>query len=231
MRKVIVFALSLFCLSISDYAFAWHDKTHISIAKAAGYENWFNAAGADITKTKAGDKESTNHWFNNNAGAEVTGQMVLDQASRYNNPTDAEGHLYGAIISSLQEYINGKNAGKYAEYNMAFCAHYIGDLSNPMHNAPHRSFLKDHHTANDATIEAEVMNNVDRIQKELYDIKITNQEDLANQIARIATISNQLALKLEKENRDMTTDEAYTQAIHSASLVKAALSYASKKQN
>lgn len=225
-----MFALCLFCLSVSGYAFAWHDKTHISIAKAAGYENWFNAAGADITKIKAGDKESANHWFNNNAGAKITGQMVLDQAPRYNNPADAEGHLYGAIIASLQEYAKAKSAGKYAEYNMAFCVHYIGDLSNPMHNAPHRGFLKDHHTANDATIEAEVMNNVDRIQKGIYDIKVNSQEDLASQIARIATISNQLALKLEKENRDMTPEEAYGQVVHSASLFKATMAFASVSQ-
>lgn len=37
--------LSLILLGVSQ---AWYDKTHLAVAKAAGYPQWYNAAGADI---------------------------------------------------------------------------------------------------------------------------------------------------------------------------------------
>jgi hypothetical protein len=36
---------------------AWFDETHLAIAKVAGYQKWFNAAGPDVAKIKMGDKE------------------------------------------------------------------------------------------------------------------------------------------------------------------------------
>lgn len=54
--------LALFCLmSLTGQALAWNDETHLAIAKVAGYKMWFNAAGADIAKIKAGTIESYNH--------------------------------------------------------------------------------------------------------------------------------------------------------------------------
>ena len=41
---------------------AWFDETHLAVAKVAGYQKWFNAAGPDVAKIKIGDKESHNHW-------------------------------------------------------------------------------------------------------------------------------------------------------------------------
>jgi hypothetical protein len=226
--KIIYFLTIFLLVFISGPAFAWHDKTHMVISQAAGYENWYNSAAADVTKTKAGDAEANNHWYNNNAGIDVSDKMVLDQVGRYNNPGDAEGHLYGAIIASLRDYIKEiKDPGKYAEYHMAFCAHYIGDLSMPLHNMPYGKFNdKDRHSRYDGTIELSVLNNIGLIQKNMYEIKIRNESDLIREVARIANISHQLALKLEKDNKDMMSqDEAYAQIYHSASLLKAVLTY------
>ncbi len=209
-------------------AFAWHDHTHLAISQAAGYENWHNSAAADIAKTKAKEIEQYNHFFNNNANAEVTEAMVMDQVKRYNDPKDAEGHLYGAIIASLREYMSMKQANKYAEYPMAFCAHYIGDLSMPLHNVPYTNFNKSHHSQNDGIIDFGILNNIEFIQKNMYAITITNENDLASEIARIANISHKLGLKMEKENRDMTSEEAYGQIVHSASLLRAVLQYIRK---
>ncbi|MDD1750175.1 MAG: hypothetical protein LUO89_09910 [Methanothrix sp.] len=235
-KKLIIIQACFFLLLSVSSAFGWHDKTHMAISKAAEYDCWYNSAGADITKNKAGDKEATNHWFNNTDGIDVTDKMVLDQAAKYNDPNDAEGHLYGAIIASLRDYIKNRQANKYAEYDMAFCSHYIGDLSMPFHNIPYGDtskigiFNKNHHTINDGIVEFSVLNNVGLIQKNLYGIQIHNENDLAQEIARIANLSRRLALTLEKENRDMTSDEAYTQLSHSASLLKAALSYAKEQK-
>ncbi|MGD0397467.1 MAG: hypothetical protein ABSC04_00990 [Syntrophobacteraceae bacterium] len=48
-------ALTVFLLlSFPNISLAWLDETHLAIAKAAGYQKWYNAAGADIAKVKAG---------------------------------------------------------------------------------------------------------------------------------------------------------------------------------
>ena len=220
----VLMLLSLLFLTVP--AFGWHDKTHLAISQAAGYENWYNAAAPDVTRIKAGGVEDTNHWFNNTDEVYVTDKMVKNQVNRYNDPADQDGHLYGAIIHSLRDYKRLRQSGKYAENHLAFCAHYIGDLSNPLHNAPDDLFNKKHHSKNDGIVEFSVLNNIGYIQRNMYEIQIENERDLAREIARIANISRRLAYKLEKENRDMTQDEAYKQLAHSASLLKAVLAYA-----
>jgi hypothetical protein len=207
-------------------SWAWYDHTHLAVAKTAGYSNWYNAAAADIAKTKAGAVEDKNHFFNNDRNAEVTAKIVLDQAVRYNHPGDAEGHLYGAIISSLREFKTARAAGQYAEYPMAFAVHYIGDLSQPFHNIAHGRFNKAHHTVNDGIVDGEVLDKLGEIQKRMYEISLRPdyfEEDLAREVARIANLSRMLGQKLRAENRDMTKDEAYVQLGHSASLLKAVL--------
>jgi hypothetical protein len=221
----IIFLL-LFLNIPAGTSWAWHDQTHIAIAKAAGYTSWYNAAGADMTKIKAGKMEEKNHFFDNDKNADITSRMVLDQTGRYNNPTDKEGHLYGAILSSLREFRSTKSAGKYAEYHVAFTTHYIGDLSQPLHNISYDRFNKSHHSINDGIVEDEVLDKISEIQKNMYEINLRPdrfEEDLAKEIARVANISRMLGLKLRAENRDMTQKEAYAQLGHSASLLKAVL--------
>jgi hypothetical protein len=224
----------LLALSYSSSAFGWHDETHLAIAKAAGYYKWYNAAGADITKIKAGPVEKNNHYFDNNRNVDVLPGLVLEQAKRYNDPNDREGHLYGAIIASLREYIKTKEKGKYAEYHLAFCAHYIGDLSQPLHNTPYDDFNKSRHSFNDSIVEDEVLKNIGKIKT--YTCQITLrpthfEEDLAKEIARIANHARKLGNKLRKENRDLTKDEAYRQLGQSASLLKAVLKYVDSIKN
>ena len=219
---------------LADQAQAWHDKTHLSIAKAAGYEYWFNGAGADIAKIKAGNVESYNHWYDNTKKVEVTPQMVLDQTNRYNRTdeaADAQGHLYGAIIAALREYGKNSASGKYGEYHMAYAAHYIGDLSNPLHNIPNDEFNIKHHQANDGVVEKTILDHPEKINRHMYTITLRDnrfEADLAREIARIANISRKLGYKLRADNRDMTPDEAYIQLGHSASLLRAVLKHFKK---
>jgi hypothetical protein len=226
MKKYLYALLLLVLFVISSPGHAWHDKTHIAIAKAAGYQYWFNAAGADITKVKAGDIEEKNHYYNNYENTPVTDKMVLDQVKLYNSPTDNEGHLYGAIVAALRDYQRKKSSGKYAEYYMAFAVHYIGDLSQPLHNLPYDHFNKIHHLANDGIVDEDILDKINEIEKNMYEIKLTNdnfEEDLAKEIARIANISRQLGMKLKADSRNMTKEEAYAQLGHSASLLRAVL--------
>jgi hypothetical protein len=220
----IIFSLFLF----AGQTLAWHDKTHLSVAKVAGYDAWYNVAGADIAKIKAGDKERFNHWYNNNRKEEITAQIVLDQVASYNKDgwLDTEGHLYGAIIGALREYEKDTAQGKYGEYHLAYCAHYIGDLSMPFHNIPYDDFNERRHSINDGIVEKTIFDQPQKITKHMYKINLRDdnfEADLAREIARIANLSRQLGYKLAKEDRDMTPEEAYVQLGHSASLLRAVL--------
>jgi len=210
-------------LNLQSSTYAWHDETHLAIAKVAGYEKWYNAAGADIAKLKAGDKEGHNHYSNNPPGTVVTPKMILDQVNRYNDPADGAGHLYGAIVASLRAYRSAKAEGKYGEYHLAYCVHYVGDLSMPLHNTVYNAFNRQHHPAMDGIVEDEVLNHLERIK--IYPIQIKSEDDLVSEIARIANLSMKLGYQLEAENRTLTKEEAYTQLGHSASLLKAVLDF------
>ena len=156
MKQVKLSAYRLFAflllLSFPTLSHAWHDETHLAIAKAAGYYKWYNAAGPDIAKIKAGDKENFNHYSNNPTDTPVTSEMVLAQVNRYNDPTDQNGHLYGAIVASLRDYRSAKAEGKYGEYHLSYCAHYVGDLSMPLHNTMYDGFNRSNHSAMDGVI-------------------------------------------------------------------------------
>jgi hypothetical protein len=201
---------------------AWFDETHLAIAKVAGYEKWFNAAGPDVAKLKLGDKERHNHFVNNPRGTVVTVEMVLSQVERYNQK-DPYGHLYGAIVASVRDYIEAKNKGRYAEYHMAYCVHYVGDLSQPLHSILYSDYNKRNHTKTDGVINGGILNNLEAIK--LYAIEIQTEEELAKEIARIANLSMALGYKLEDEGRLLSREEAYRQVSHSASLFQAVLKF------
>ncbi len=234
-RIITIFLSIISFLAIHVHSvFGWHDSIHIAVAKAAGYDKWYYVVGPDMTKTKAGSIERFNHFFDNSLNVEVTHEMIHRQVMRYNNPNHSEGHLYGAIIASLREYKSTFENGKYAEYHVGFCAHYITDLTQPFHNIPYDDFNKSHHVENDGIVEKEVLKNIKKIKRHMYAIHLGPahfENDLANEIARIANQARLLGNKLKKENRNMTREEAYTQLGHSASLLQAVLRHMGKQKN
>ena len=226
MRAISIYSITLLAIYIvifPSHSRAWHDETHIAVAKRAGYCKWFNACGADMAKLKAGDRESHNHYsLSNLPDRMVTSALVMGQVERYNQ-VDERGHLYGAIIASVRDYIEVERMGKYAEYHLGFCAHYVGDLSQPLHNTVYNDFNQKYHVKIDGIINHEVLENLHKIK--IYPISIESEKDLAEEIARIANQSKALGYKIEKEERLLTKQEAYTQISHSASLFKAILEY------
>lgn len=212
-------------------AYAWHDETHLAVAKAAGYKKWYNAAGADIAKIKAGNIESFNHYFNFPGNDAITPGSVLNQAEKYNDPEDNSGHLYGAIIAAVREYEKTSKQGKYASYHIAYLAHYIGDLSQPLHNMPYDDFNRARHKTNDGIVEDEALANMQKIKKHMYPLELSCgdfEKELSREIARIANSAARLGWKLRSENRDMSKTEAYIQLGESASLLRAALACLNK---
>lgn len=158
--------------------------------------------------------------------------MVLKQAEKYDNQSDIEGHLYGAIIASQRQAESAlKSSEHVAEYHLAFCSHYIGDLSNPFHNMFYDDFNKQHHLINDGIVDKEVMENLNKIKENMTPLNLSKdnfENDFAKEIARIANNARQLGYKLKKENRDMTKEEAYKQLGQSASLLNAVLRHLGK---
>lgn len=211
-------------LLLCSSSHAWYGKTHLAIAKRAGYRYWYNAAAADIARLKAGDIEQYSHFVNNRRGAKITPQAVLAQIKKYDSPRDRKGHLYGAIVGSLRHYINAKREGGFAEDHMAYCVHYIGDLSMPLHNIEYSPFNKRYHLNMDGILEQKVLDNLSEIKIEKITIK--TEDELIKEICRIANMSMELGFRLEKENRMMTKAEAYRQIGMSASLLKAVIEYA-----
>jgi hypothetical protein len=215
---VIIILFLLFILNHAEQACSWDDKTHLAIAKAAGYSRWYNSAGADLAKIKAGNIEGYNHYSNNPPGTVITKETVLEQAKYYNNGDHREGHLYGAIIASVREYKQKKLEGKHAYPYLDYAVHYIGDLSQPLHNTVYNNFNKKYHLTIDLMIKPEQLNSKNGIK--IYPVSIMNEDDLAQNIADIANISIKLGYQIERENRSLTTAEAMDQISHSASLLK-----------
>jgi hypothetical protein len=151
---------------------------------------------------------------------------VFKQAKKYNKTNDIVGHLYGAIIASVRDYLKNIQEGKYGEYHLAFCAHYVGDLSQPLHNTLYNSYNRKNHKTIDGIINDEVLDNIDRIK--VYPIEIKSEEDLAKEIARIANMAIKKGYQIQDEKGLLTKDEAYGQISHSASLFKAILEYVGK---
>lgn len=222
MPKISAFFALYLILATAGPAAAWYEETHLAVAKAAGYKKWYNAAAADIAKAKMGTREGHNHYHISPHGTVITSEMVLRQALQYDR-IDPAGHLYGAVIASCRDYLRVRKNGKYAENQMAYLIHYVGDLSMPLHNTPSSAFSRKHHAANDGIIEHEVLANLEKIK--IYGLSIGSEKDLAVAVARIANLSKSLGQKLEREDRLMTKAEAYVQISHSASLLKAILRY------
>jgi len=227
-RKILFLILSLLLILYRE-GFSWHDKTHIAIAKAAGYERWYNVTGPDVARVKAGGKEAYNHYFDNPKDREIIPSMVIEQSQKYINPRDREGHLYGAIIASLRDYIRKKEKGRSSEYDLAYCFHYIGDLSHPLHNMPYDKFnMENHHLSEEVADRYVKENGIEGIKKYMYEIKINPEDpenDIACHISRIANLTRELGKKMKDEKRIMTEEEVLIQLGHSASLIKGIMEY------
>lgn len=233
MMRSLLLLLLCFCQPFQPEARAWFDNTHITIAEAAGFDIWYSAAAPDVVKSKSQfyPVESPNHYFRNDAGRKVTKAMVLEQADRYDKPDDREGHLYGAIIGSVRDYFSRRSSGRYARYSLIFCAHYVGDLSMPLHNTPMDEFNCTYHTINDGIIESSVRSNIGYMQRKMHPPYIDSEDALAREVAAVAESARRLGLQMRKENRIMTIEEAYEQAVSSVSLMRGILDWVDRQSN
>ena len=225
MKKVSVAFIIIFLFSFFGSSHGWYDKTHIAVGQVIGFDMAYNLAAPDVAKVKAYHVESYNHWYGCDEDEAITPGLVKGQIQKYNLGIDGEqkGHLYGAIVAAVRAYQDVSGAHEFATYNLAYAGHYIGDLSMPLHNTAWDEFNASHRAFNDGIIENEVLANLDKIK--VYPISIKTEEDLIENIVRIASKAKELGYRMKRENRDMTEEEAYGQISDSASLFKAVLEY------
>jgi hypothetical protein len=179
-------------------------------------------------RTRWATRRGTTNFVINTRGTVVTPEMVLAQVERYNQKNPV-GHLYGAIVASVKDYIEAKKRAVTPSTISAYCAHYIGDLSQPLHSILYSDYNKKKHTKTDGVINDGILDNLEAIK--VYPIEIKTEEDLSKEIARIANISMTLGYKLESEGRLLSREEAYQQIGNSGSLMKAVLGYVHSKVN
>jgi hypothetical protein len=244
MRHSILFAFAL-SLVLPSPALAWNDITHMAVMKAAGLDDYaYLAVGPDMAKAKSGGHEEGNHYRDNKRGAVVTEDIVLDQVQDYNcRCSGGAGHLYGAIIAALDEYRELKQKNKHALYPLGFAAHYIADLSQPLHNIEYNDFNKANHAANDGAVEkgekgttdeklARMARNIQQRMRSIPPYRLPSPKEgikkfnseVAKRIAEIANKAMAMGYAMQEANPPkavMTTDEAYRQLAQSAMLLKA----------
>lgn len=222
---------------------AWHDATHMAVVKAAGLDDYtYLAVGADMAKEKAGAIEQGNHYHNTPYGVRITPAMVLAQVRDYNRPGDTDGHLYGAIIGALRNYLHRQSQGKYALYSFSYATHYMGDLSMPFHNISYDDFNRENHGANDGIVEnsgprgestetkvARLAGEIRKRLNRLPALRFSRDEEtftreLAAEIARIANRASAIGYAMKHgtpQRSRLTEEEAYTQLALSARLLQA----------
>jgi hypothetical protein len=105
-----------------------------------------------MIRVKMGSREVHNHFVANSRGTGVTPERVMAPVEKYDQ-IYPQGLLYGAIIASVRDYFKTKSAGKYPEYHLAFCAHYVTDLSQPLHNIEHSPFNQRDHSLNSGSLQ------------------------------------------------------------------------------
>ncbi len=144
----------------------------------------------------------------------------------------------------LYQAMKGATGWEY-EYYLTNIAHYVADLSQPLHNFPHGrepasdgksypevgSWAKEHHLEFDDILESILP--LDKKREEKFRAMISPPEiksidDLKREISKIANSSIALANKCYSEKRIISQEEALRQTALSVSLLKSILNSTKK---
>ena len=243
----IFIVLSIF----SNQAFAWSSKTHIFIAQEAGLKDPEASCFPDLSKKDNDALLGPFHWHDASPNTVVTPdyidrfQIIDSQYVKAGFPEskpikikvpDPSGVLYWKIME-LYQAMKSATGWEY-EYYLTNIAHYVGDLSQPLHNFPYGTqpasdgksypqvgaWAKQHHLEFDDILESSLpldKKSEEKFQAMIQPTQIKSIDDLKREISKIANSSIALANKCYSEKRIITQDEASKQVALSVSLLRA----------
>jgi hypothetical protein len=247
-KLIISFA---FVILISTHSWAWSSKTHIFISQEAGIKYPEASCFPDLSKKDNNVLLGPFHWHGPSPNTIVTPdyidrfQITEGQYVKVGSPEskpikikvpDPAGVLYWKIME-LYQAMKGATGWEY-EYYLTNIAHYVGDLSQPLHNFPYGNepasdgksypevgtWAKEHHLEFDDILESSFpldKNKEEKFRAMINPPQIKTIDDLKKEISKVANSSITLAKKCYYEKRIITQDEALKQAALSVSLLKA----------
>lgn len=247
-RIGLCFVALLFC---SSQAWGWSSETHTFIASEAGLKYPITACFPDLSKKDNDSLLGPFHWHNASPTTVVNAayidkfRVVQEPYVKGSSPEskaisirvpDSAGVLYWEIID-LYKKLQGKT-GWVRDYYLANLAHYVADLSMPLHNFPHGKdpasdgqvypevgiWAKNNHARFDEALDSWLPLKPAKRQQFnalLTPVTLTTAAQLPDEVAKIANKSIALANKCYSEGRVMTKDEAMAQTAMSVSLLKA----------
>jgi hypothetical protein len=259
-NRVLVFCVVVLIIHLSSpYACPWSSATHTFIAQKAGIPNPQYANFPDLSRNENYSLLLPYHWHDASPSTVVTpdyidqyqitvGDYVKVGASESKpikiKVPDHAGVLYWKILELYQQ-MKGTSGWEY-DYYLFNSAHYVGDLSQPLHNFPYDNepasdrkiyseigaWSKENHRAFDDVLESSFP--LDQKTEKIFDTwiavpSIKSSDDLKREISKVANHSIALANRCYSEKRIITKDEAMRQISKSVSLLKAII--ASTKNN
>ena len=236
---------------LSGNAYGWSCKTHLFIAREAGVADPQTACYPDLWKKENDALLGPHHWHNAAPDAVVDAEYIdrfqikeesfIRLGGTSLKPVkikvpDPAGVLYWKIVDTFRMLQDSR--GWEYEYYVSTIAHYVGDLSQPLHNFPYGSdpagngrsypeqgiWAKKMHQEFDQTLDTSLPLSGDEAGRFAGMIKppaIVSVDDLKKEISRIANAAIALANRCYTEKRVLTREEALRQAAMSVALLKA----------
>lgn len=214
-------AAALITLYCTAGVSGWHDRAHISIMEASKipYSSCL-AIAPDILVTKWPTEAGNHYTFI--PGTKITTSDVLAQVGLYDKE-DTQGHLYGAVVASTNIVRSKLINGTRPDYSYSFLAHYVGDLSQPLHNSPYDEFNIANHNRIDGIVD-KLPNLTKRVAACITPLHIQNDYELLGAVARLADNAKAADIALRVEGV-MSQSDAIKLLGKSAALLRAISKY------
>jgi hypothetical protein len=238
--RIRVFAFCIIILFIhfsSSSVFPWSSLTHTFIAQKAGVPNPQYANFPDLTRNENSSLLGPYQWHDASPNTIVTPDYIdqyqiavgdyVKVGSSESKPIkvrvpDHAGVLYWEIME-IYKKMKGKMGWEY-DYYLFNIAHYVGDLSQPLHNYPYGSdpasdgriyeeigtWAKENHKAFDDILDSSLPldQKTEKTLDTLVDApSIKFLDDLKKEISKVANHFIALANKCYSEGRIITKDE------------------------
>jgi len=234
-------------------SYAWDCKTHAYIAKRAGIRIPEAACMPDIIRDENHDLLGPFHYHDAAPNTIVTADYIdRFKVSEVNIQFEGNsfrvlvphpaGILYWKIVDLYEKMKNldrTKPDNQLAyEYYMVTIAHFVGDLSQPLHNFPYADkpsgdgkvyeeegkFNRDYHYKFDEAFSYYLNNDPNihsKINEHIKNIDLKSTEQLKNEISAIANSAIKIANQCYLEKRMPSEDELLKQVSWSISLLMA----------